>query len=96
MKDLILVSLQAHREYVLSRIENAEGKVYYEEMMDNIKRFVQSLDNYYLPVFVLELAFSQLRNQRFSLNRELKYKKLALAHANEIITCINRRFYVKN
>lgn len=92
MKQLILESLQAHRDFVISRIESEKGKVYYQEMFETIQTYVQSLDNYYMPIFVLETAFSQLRKAPLSLNRELKYKKLALQHATDVIVCINKRF----
>lgn len=92
MKELILQSLSAHKTYVLSRIECAEGAVYYEEMFDSIQRYVQTFENYFVPLFVLEHSFAQLRPSRFSLNRELKYKRLALEHANQVIVGINKRF----
>lgn len=96
MKDLVLISLDAHRDYVVSKIESKVGRLYYQEMMETIRHFVLAVDNYYLPVFVLEHSFAQLRESPLSLNRELKYKRLALEHATEVMVSINKRFYVKN
>jgi len=92
MKDLVLKSLDAHKKYIVARIECPKGRVFYEEMFTNIQTYVQAFDSYYLTVFVLEAAFSQLRESPFSLNRELKYKRLALEHASDVIVSLNKRF----
>lgn len=92
MKSLILQSLEAHRKYVVDHIDSSEGRKYYQEMFETIQRYVKSFEDYTVPIFVLEHAFSQLRESGFSLNRELRYKKLALKHASEVILKINKRF----
>lgn len=92
MKPLVLECLQAQKEYVTKHIDSPKGKLYYNEMMDNIQRVVQSFDNYYGPLFVLEMSFAQMRESWFSLNQELKYKKLALQHTTDVIVSLNKRF----
>lgn len=92
MKPLILECLQAQKDYVVKHIDSAKGKLYYNEMMGNIQRVVQSFDNYHGPLFVLEMSFSQMRESKFFLNEELKYKKLALEHATDVIVSLNKRF----
>jgi hypothetical protein len=92
MKPLILESLEAHRKYVVSRIDCFQGKTYYQEMFETIQQYVQTFEDYAVLLFVLEHSFSQLRGSLFSLNRELEYKKLALKHASEVIVGINKRF----
>ena len=92
MKDLILQSLKAHKIYALSCIQSPKNQLYYQEMFENVERYVQSFENYYMPIFVLEHSFSQMRDQKFFINSELRYKKLALEHASNVILAINKRF----
>lgn len=92
MKDLILKSLRAHQKFVIERTEVKNGSVYYNEMMEDIIRYIQALENYSMALVVLEQSFSQLRTQPLSLNRELKYKRLAIEHASDVIISLHRRF----
>lgn len=92
MKDLVLQSLKAHEDYTLSRIDSPQNQIYYVEMMVDVQKFVQSYDNYFVPVLALATSFEQLREPSFSFNQEIKYKKLALTQAVDVIVCINKRF----
>ncbi len=91
MKDLILKSLDAHKRFVTSkmRLQNA---VYYKEIYNIVNSLIRSNDNYFVTLATLEAVLNQLRISKLLPNDELKYKKLAIAHINEVILVIVERF----
>lgn len=92
MKGLILISLRAHKQYGLSHIKSQKDQQYYSDMMDYLEAIVISYDNFIGPILVLEQTFSSLEEHALCLNREVKYKRLAIAHVGDIIISISQRF----
>lgn len=92
MKDLIITSLKAQQEYVSARIKPKAGQQYYNEMMDYIIILISRFENYQMCLIILEQVFANLKPQIFSLNYELKYKKLAIRQASETVITITDRF----
>lgn len=87
MKDLIIMSLRAQREYVSTHIQG-KGSVYYKEMMDYLLSRVMAFDDYVQELVVIQGAFEQLTLS----NQELKYKKMALQHTIDVVSCAFTRF----
>lgn len=92
MKDLILISLNAQIVYVSDRIKSPTDRLYYLEQMKDLKQYIQMFDNYPVFLAVLENALSKIRPVTFSLNKEIKYKRLAVKHASDIVISIHNRF----
>lgn len=92
MKDLILVSLNAHIVYVSDRIKSPTDRLYYLEQMRDIKQYIQVFENYPAFLAVLDNSLSKIRPVLFSLNKEIKYKRLAVKQASEIVIAIHNRF----
>lgn len=92
MKDLILNSLLAHREYVVSHIQSARNQKHYCEMFDDVISIYARFDNALPALLCLSQTFEKLSIPKHSFNQELKYKSLAIEHSLDVICSIMERF----
>lgn len=91
MKDLIIQSINAHEVFFCLRHSERINE-HYSSMVNTIRHLIFTSDNYYMSVLNLLLEFRALKDHWYSINQEVRYKKLALEHADEIITNLNKRF----
>lgn len=94
--ELIIQSIEAHREYVLNHIKSEKDQSYYNDMINTVISILQTYYNdpslYLSHLLTLETVFKDLQLPRFSFSNEIKYKKLALEHVIDVIFCIHKRF----
>lgn len=86
MNDLIEISLRAHQKYVTSRMDNSKNVLYYNEMFNVLLNL-----NPDLKTAALIHVINQLRDNKFWPSRELKYKKLAVKHYQEVVQNLSNR-----
>ncbi|NJO65312.1 MAG: hypothetical protein HC836_46620 [Richelia sp. RM2_1_2] len=90
--DLLLISMKAHQAYVTSRMASKLHQKYYTDIYFVALQIIRSTPNYKTALAAIDATLSSLSDNKYWPNTELKYKKLAIKHINDIVLSISNRF----
>ncbi len=95
MKELIYKSLMAHQKFVTSDLPNAKCIGYYNEIFQEAYHIIStSQQTPFVALAAMEMVLDGIKTKAnpFSSNAELKYKRLAISHINEVVITLHNRF----